>query len=97
MLVSLALKVNQGWMGFQGEMGLRVNLDSKGNPPRRASRVNAGPRETLVLLEPLGTRVHLVCQGLAVPESRERKAVRVDLDFLEVLDYLGLKVSRVKV
>lgn len=84
-------------MGFQGEMDLRVNLDSKGNLPRRASRVNVGLRETLVLLELLGRGVHLVYQGLAVRESRERKAVRVDLDFLELLDYLALKVSRVRV
>lgn len=93
----LGLKVNQVWMGFQGETDHQVNPDSKGSLQKRASRVNVGHLETLVFLGPLERGARLVCQALAVQENLERRAVRVDLDFLELLDYLDLKVSPVKV
>lgn len=91
------LEVSRVWMGFPGEMDPRVNLDSKGNLQKRASRVSVGHLETLVLLGLQESGGHPVCQALAAQDNLERRAVRGDLDLMELLDHLGSKVSRAKV
>lgn len=59
--------------------------------PKRASRVNVDQMGTLVLLALLEKEVPLVCLVLADLEILERREVREEQDFLELLGYLVSK------
>lgn len=84
-------------MDCQGEMASLEYLAIKENQPKRASRVSVDHLETLVLLGHQERGVHLACQALVDQENLERRAVRGDQAFLDLLDHLAQKVSQVKV